>query len=320
MNEPLISIIVPVYNVEKYLEQCISSLINQTYKKLEIIVVNDGSTDRSRDIIESFQKIDSRIICINKKNGGVSSARNDGLEHIHGSYFTFVDSDDWLDLEMYEKMIYGNKLNADIVSTSVKVKKTKYIRNNILRKYFLNRDVSCCNKLFSSKLIENDDFKFDSGNVSIDVLGCYQLFKKCKLWCIVPGAYYNYRQDNLSYGRSGFSSRDLNAVEMTRKVYENVSQCCPSAKKVSEYHVIHAQYNLINKVAMFGFRTESDQSAFNSIKHAYISNIRKRILFVTFSRYFLLKEKFQIIILFFSYHLFIKLKSKRGFRPRDVKI
>ena len=320
MNTPLLSIVVPVYNVEKYLDQCLLSLINQTYKNLEIIVVNDGSTDNSWQIIERFQKMDSRIVAINKKNGGISSARNEGLQHISGSFFTFVDSDDWLDIDMYEKMIGGNALNADIISTSVKVKKTKYVSKNLMKHYFFNRDVSCCNKIFSSKLIKKSNFKFDSGNVSIDVLGCYQLFSKCKLWCIVPGAYYNYRQDNLSYGRSGFSSRDINAVDMTEKVYKDVVQNFPKLKRASDYHVIHSQFNLINKTAMFGFRSETDEAAFNSVKHGYISNIRRKIIRIIFTKYFLFREKIQIMLLSFFYRLFIKLKAKRGFKGHDLKI
>ncbi len=111
-----ISVIVPVYNSEKYLEKCLESIINQTYKKLEIILIDDGSIDESGKICDEYAKKDSRIKVIHKKNEGVSAARNQGLEIATGEYIAFVDSDDWIEEEMYEEMIEQAKINnADIV-------------------------------------------------------------------------------------------------------------------------------------------------------------------------------------------------------------
>ena len=98
----LISVIVPVYNVESYLEKCIESIQNQSYKSLEIILVNDGSTDSSGDICDKYAAHDKRIKVIHKKNGGLSSARNAGLEVANGDYIAFVDSDDYIEITMYE--------------------------------------------------------------------------------------------------------------------------------------------------------------------------------------------------------------------------
>lgn len=92
----LVSIIVPIYGVEEYLNKCINSIINQTYKNLEIILVDDGSPDKCPEICDAFEKKDDRIKVIHKKNGGLSDARNAGLDIAHGDYFVFVDSDDWL--------------------------------------------------------------------------------------------------------------------------------------------------------------------------------------------------------------------------------
>lgn len=103
-QEDLISVIIPVYNVEKYLEKCVTSVVNQTYRKLEIILVDDGSTDASGQICDKYAQIDSRIVVIHKKNGGLSSARNAGLDIARGQYLGFVDSDDYIDLEMYYEL------------------------------------------------------------------------------------------------------------------------------------------------------------------------------------------------------------------------
>lgn len=114
--EKLISVIVPVYNVEKYLCRCVDSILNQTYPYLEIILVDDGSTDNSVKICDEYAKKDSRIKVIHKRNGGVSSARNVGLQNVTGEFVTFVDSDDYLESTCLEKMHNGMiKSNVDLV-------------------------------------------------------------------------------------------------------------------------------------------------------------------------------------------------------------
>lgn len=111
-----ISVIVPVYNVEDYLEECINSILGQTYKNLEIILVDDGSTDNSSKICDIYEKKDKRIKVIHKENGGLSSARNEGLKYRTGEYISFVDSDDFIDKTMYEKLYSAiKKYDADVV-------------------------------------------------------------------------------------------------------------------------------------------------------------------------------------------------------------
>ena len=114
-NNQLISIVVPIYNVEKYLDDCIKSIIGQTYKNIEIILVDDGSTDRSGEVCENYAKYDKRIKVIHKENGGLSDARNEGLKIANGQYITFIDSDDYVNEEFVE-ILYKSikKYNADI--------------------------------------------------------------------------------------------------------------------------------------------------------------------------------------------------------------
>ena len=102
--DPIISIIVPIYNVGKYLPKCIESILNQTFKNFELILVNDGSTDNSGVVCDDYEKKDTRIKIIHKSNGGVSSARNAGLYVAKGEYIGFVDPDDYIDKNMYEKL------------------------------------------------------------------------------------------------------------------------------------------------------------------------------------------------------------------------
>ena len=119
-KNPLISVIIPIYNVEKYIHQCLDSVINQSYKNLEIILVDDGSIDKCSEICDEYAKKDKRIIIIHQENKGLSSARNTGLKYASGSYIAFVDSDDWLALNCYEKVLnHAIKTNAEITGYDI---------------------------------------------------------------------------------------------------------------------------------------------------------------------------------------------------------
>lgn len=96
---PKVSVVVPIYKVEKYLNRCVDSIVNQTYTNLEIILINDGSPDNCRKITDNYAKSDSRIIAVHKKNGGLSDARNYGMQYVTGEFTIFVDSDDWLEVK-----------------------------------------------------------------------------------------------------------------------------------------------------------------------------------------------------------------------------
>lgn len=130
MDDKLISVIVPIYNVEDYLEKCIESIINQTYKNLEIILVDDGSTDNCGIICEKYKKIDDRIIVIHKKNAGLSSARNAGLDISTGCLIGFVDGDDYIELTMYEEL----KKNMDFYNSDISICNFYHINNNCFKK------------------------------------------------------------------------------------------------------------------------------------------------------------------------------------------
>lgn len=138
MNNFLISVIIPVYNVSVYLRQCLDSVINQSYSQLEIILVNDGSTDDSLEICEEYQALDPRIKLINQKNIGLSGARNTGIDCAQGNYILFVDSDDWIDLETCQLLVDNVKrTNADVVLFSY----VKEFSNHSEEKFILDGDL-----------------------------------------------------------------------------------------------------------------------------------------------------------------------------------
>ena len=106
ISEPLVSVIIPIYNAEKYVSKCIESIINQSYCRLEILLINDGSTDKSAEICDTYAHMDERIKVIHKLNEGVSSARNLGIDEANGEFLSFVDSDDWLMPLAYERIVH----------------------------------------------------------------------------------------------------------------------------------------------------------------------------------------------------------------------
>lgn len=156
-----VSIVVPIYNVEKYLEQCVDSIINQTLKDIEIILVDDGSPDNCPQICNDYAKKDSRIKVVHKKNGGLSSARNAGIEVATGDYIGFVDSDDYIELDMYEKMYnIAIENNVDFVmsdyyrvSSESKVEATLDMDEGIYDKNKIKKDIF-------STLIMGDDINY----------------------------------------------------------------------------------------------------------------------------------------------------------------
>lgn len=205
----LISVIIPAYNAEKTIERCLNSVINQTYNNLEIIVVNDGSTDNTETVVKSLAAVDGRVRLITIENGGVSHARNTGIDSAKGEYITFVDSDDYIDDSMYESLLnLIKKYNVKIAHCSYKNvdenKNVISIVGNTNRIVIQNHDeaIECLiggklfagglwNKLYSSELF--DGCRLDESiRINEDVLLNFILFDKIEKSAYTDNAYYNY--------------------------------------------------------------------------------------------------------------------------------
>ena len=228
MKNKVISVIVAIYNIEAYLEKCIDSIVNQSYSKLEIILVNDGSTDSSGAICQSYAEKDSRIKVTNKPNGGLSSARNTGLDCASGDYIAFVDGDDFLDQDMYEQMLKKlDEHQADIVECSYReiyedcVKETTaglgdvLICNNyealtwqLKWKYFLS---VAWNKIYVRELWK--DIRFPIGKYHEDEFITYQVFYKAKKLVFYDIVKYNYIKYRNSSITAGFTKKNIDKLE-----------------------------------------------------------------------------------------------------------
>lgn len=220
----LISIIVPVYNVEKYIRRCINSIIKQTYQYLEIILVDDGSTDNSGLICDKYAHIDNRITVIHKKNGGLSSARNTGIDIAKGAYIGFIDSDDWIAPETYE-VLYKNlvRYDADVSDIdSVILSKEFIYKNNkekiyiyegreILIDYFISNKYSCCRKLYKRSII--GEIKFPVGKINEDITTNYLFLASAKREVKSSLKLYYYFNNPNSITGKVFKKKDLDLLE-----------------------------------------------------------------------------------------------------------
>ncbi len=224
-----ISVIVPIYNTEKYLSKCIESLINQDHDNLEIILVNDGSKDNSQKICEEYAEKDSRIVLINKENGGLSSARNHGLKLATGDYVAFVDSDDWIELDMYSSML------KHIIETNAELCFCAYFKDNV------NNSIVC--GLSENK--ETLDFHSIRENVIPRMIAPYNLGSKERILPMVWRVLYNRKfleSNNLYF------STDMPYAEDDIFIIDALFNCSNiSLLNKPFYHYVFREGSAVNK-------------------------------------------------------------------------
>lgn len=244
MNE-LITVIVPVFNVEKYLVQCIESIINQSYRNIEIILIDDDSTDNSGAICDSFAQKDERIIVLHKENNGQGAARNDGIDIAKGRYIAFVDSDDYIETDMLMKLYsVMKKTNGDISVCGICAVSDKSKSYNILKcdsEYILlTKDeaipmllddigltCSVWNKLFKREVI--GEFRLEEGKIYEDIVPMYDWFKNADVISYVPEALYNYRFRNDSTTKSNFKHYNEDLLKSINCFCEKIEKDYPDS-------------------------------------------------------------------------------------------
>jgi eps5I len=230
-----VSVIIPVYKVEKYLKRCVESVVNQTYKNTEIILVNDGSPDNCGVICDEYAKIDSRIKVIHKANGGLSSARNAGLDIASGEYIMFVDSDDWIEEDSLEKLDKYMDMSYDIINFKFRFAKgkTKNIELNdklkdsyecdllsYIDKLFLGElDFFIWNKLYKKNLF--DKVRFPEGRNYEDLATIYKLYFKAKNIIVTDYTLYYYWLGNSNSITSNSTIKNMTDYLLSAKeIYE----------------------------------------------------------------------------------------------------
>ena len=234
-----VSIIVPVYNVEKYLRKCLDSLINQTLKDIEIICINDGSTDKSLEILEEYKNRDSRIILLNQENSGQSIARNNGIKKATGEYLGFVDPDDWLDLDYYEKLYNAASTNDTDIAvggiirvTGIKKKKflnfeKETITDNTNLKFELC-DVPeksyVWNKIYKTEKLKEIGLEFEKGIFYEDCIFTPQALFYLGEIVTVPNIYYYYLRRGNSTVKQRSEKANADSVYAHKKANDFIKE------------------------------------------------------------------------------------------------
>lgn len=298
-----ISVIVPIYNVEKYLDKCVSSIVGQTYSDIEIILVDDGSPDGCPAMCEEWAKRDSRIRVIHKENGGLSSARNAGLDVARGEYISFIDSDDYISERMLESL-HGaiERARADICSCGIvnvyedgtevawNIKDMVGDSEAFLRGLYDDSavPVAACNKLYKKELW--NEMRFPEGRLCEDAFTTYLLLDKAKLAVQISDGLYYYRIRSGSIMTSGFRPQKMDEEEAWRRNFEFIEKNYPSLRKDA--------FNFyIQRVAVLLKTFGAEDKARYPEEFGYLRSIlKKNIFYITVGSGMPVKRRIKLIM------------------------
>lgn len=297
---PLISVIVPVYNSESYIHKCVDSIINQTYKKMEIILVDDGSTDESPQICDEYAKKDDRIKVIHKNNGGQSSARNLGLDVCHGEYIGFVDSDDWVSPYMYENLLSLIKNDEMIsvigmqeVTETGTVIRTRITENIVLDAKDLLSDIllhragtSICTKLFPKSVIGN--IRFAEDRLNEDLLFLISVIDNVNSVSYHSSIGYFYLNRRGSTSRI-FGKAVHDMIDNSKRVRKHVDEKYPILSKEAEHFEIYQHMSFL-LCCPYNYDRKSDP-----LYREVLSYVRKHVFAGIGNQYFTFKDKLKLI-------------------------
>lgn len=316
---PKISIIVPVYKVEKYLHKCVDSILNQTFKDFELILVDDGSPDKCGEICDEYARVDDRVRVIHKENGGLSDARNAGIDVAEGEYIGFVDSDDYIDADMYE-VLYDVLLknDADISVCGVyECFSNRIEKNNMDGKIhvFNNKDAVkevlygkvltafAVNKLYKSTIFEDE--RFPVGKTYEDSFLIPTLFSKAAKIALVsePKYYYIRREDSISM--KNFSNKFFDVVEAAEKNLRLVQESFPEIEKQAMFRYLWAHFFVFDKMLL-----EDNYKDINGYKNI-VSILKKNTKEILRNDCFEKSRKISILVINVSVKLYRLLVVKK---------
>ena len=296
MNKVLVSVIVPIYNVEKFLTKCLRSLTEQTFRDIEIICINDGSVDNSLEIIKNFAKNDERVILINQANQGVSMARNNGLKNAKGNFILFVDGDDYVSPDFVEKLyLKAVETGADIVaSNTVYVKNSKLIKDNFISKQTFKikkrilssiydkavfaKTVVIWGKLYSAEFIRKNNLKFRKGCRFEDNEFSFLTTILAEKIALEKNAELYYVIHPASLMANVFDTDTIfDFIKIFQAIFDEVKALVAEEKVASEYldvfyaHITNAFYNVF-KDASTRYKSEFRERASEILKNVDIHN------------------------------------------------
>lgn len=313
--DEMITVIIPVYNVEEYLHQCINSVCKQTYTNLQIIIVNDGSTDSSKNICEQYADKDDRILLINKENFGQASARNIALENVKGNYICFLDSDDIMKNDMIEKLYtIQKKTKADIVACGFQKFENNInidINNDIFQKKYSKEDALldiCMDKYLKTyvwnKLFDKDLFlnrHFEEGRIFEDTALVAYIVAQAKTIVYTNEKLYYYRMRENSTVRQYSKKRYLDELWAYNQQLNLMSRYCYKGEKWIECKIAEIIRDLID----YNYIQKNDLLVTN-MKQIY----RKNLWLILTNKSFSKGTKMAAILNTFSVNIYILIKKK----------
>lgn len=318
-----ISVIIPVYNVEKFLSKTIESILNQTFKNFELILIDDGSTDKSGQICDYYENKDERVIVKHTYNKGVSSARNLGLDISKGDYISFVDSDDLIEKQMLE-VLYNEIKQGDcqIVKCDfceIGYLSKEYIENG--KKYvseynskviqgnkeifhlFLTNELgaSCCDKLFKRQLFDSERFKNIIVNEDISLL--LQIIPQLNNIKIIDYPFYKYVRRKNSTTTSSFSEQKIQTLEVHKDIVEFCKVNYPEYLKIAKKKYYGAVMLVLYSICYKGDKAKNN---FSDKYNEIIKEVRKDIISILFNYKINIKDKIILLIMCISKKTYIK--------------
>lgn len=305
---PIVSVIVPVYNVEKYIRKCLDSLVNQTLKDIEILVINDGSPDNSQRIIDEYVSKYSFVKSFCKQNGGLADARNFGLKHATGKYVGFIDSDDSVELNMYEKLVAkAEEQQAELVvcdlqyvwedgsKKSMRMAGLNQIEGKTERQSLFTSPLFAWNKLYRRDFFMSTGLEYSVGKWYEDIPVTVPLFAEAKRIAYVPEVMIHYLQRGTSIMGSGYDKRMFHIFDQMKFIYDYYQE-----HDLLEKYREEIEYLFIEHLMLYGafrfLRTshyrELCHESFKMMK-SYFPNYRKN----SFLKRFSLKNRLFIMTL-----------------------
>lgn len=309
----LLSVIIPVYNVEEYLVKCVESILCQTYRNLEVILVNDGSRDGSPEICDALAARDPRVKVIHQENGGLSKARNAGIEAASGEYLTFVDSDDWIEADAYEHLLnlmeqYGVKLvcggNYDVDGGTgektlglTPAKEEVITTEEMVARMFLWQgcDSSACDKIYHRSLLET--FRYPEGRVCEDVAVTYKIVLSTDRAAMSDRPFYNYyhRPGSITISTAAeITDKTFHFSQHTEVIYPYIREHHPAIEPQARYLRVRSLSHIL--LLLEQEKAEVRQRFAEQYRHAR-KELKKHTWFILKTPYLGKKEKVTDILL-----------------------
>lgn len=310
MDMPLISIILPIYNIQSYLPKCMQSLFSQTYKNLEFVMVDDGSTDESGKICDEYEKKDERIKVIHKENGGLSDARNVGISNAQGEYITCIDPDDYVDpdyvsylyilIKKYKakmsiaqhRVYYDNGTMRDNGKFGDELLSSEKCMERLL--YHDVVDTSAWGKLYHRTLFNN--VRYPKGKLFEDIGTTYKLIIQCENVAVGYESKYNYIFHNDSIVNGRFTPNKFDLIEMTDKMAANVGKVYPNLRRAIRRRQVYARLSTLNQML--------NTSDFNKEKNEMINYVKNHRVEILKDRKAPKRDKIAVVLLSVSYPLY----------------